>query len=101
MVSAMYRLMKCFLSLADSTMIDSSSSSLIHIPIRDYLILLQPHLIRFQDELLSSALSMIFNMPLYIIDVNYLIDCAAIALKVFLLIRIISILVISHSNRLE
>ena len=82
MVSAMYRLMKCFLSLADSSWKDASS---IHAPIRDYLIVLQPHLVRFQDELLSSALSMIFNMPLFIIDINYLIDCAAIALKVFLI----------------
>lgn len=83
MVSAVYRLMKCFLSLNDS------STALIHLPIREYLTSLQPHLIRFQDELLSSSLSMIFNVPLNIIDVNYLIDCAAIALKVLLKIFII------------
>ena len=67
--------MKCFLSLS------GSSLSLTHIPIQEYLESLKPHLVRFQDELLSSALSMIFNMPLHVIDVNYIIDCAAIALK--------------------
>lgn len=80
MVSALYRMMKCFLSLSAW---EDSMNEIQHISgsIKEYLVSLQPKLIRFQDELLSSSLSMIFNTPLHILDINYLIDCVEIALR--------------------